>query len=98
MRCRGNVDLLLTFSSQKSVGLKSPATLSLSTQLCHKGCIQQKVRVLVSPAEPCRHTNHTDQVFAFEPIPPIDVFCVPLPPGEQPRGNLISDVGGKHSE
>lgn len=59
---RGNAVVVLTFSSRKSVGLKSRAPLSLSTQLCHKASIQQKVRVLVSPAEASRHTNHTNQV------------------------------------
>lgn len=78
MRRRGNAAVLLAFSSRKPVALKSRATLPLSTQLCHKACIQQKVRALLSPTAPCRHTNYTDQVSLFDLFSPIDVFCVPL--------------------
>lgn len=62
VRRRGNADVLLTFSSPKSVGLKSREALSLSAQLCYKACIQLKVCALVFPSEASQHTNHTSQV------------------------------------
>lgn len=66
----GNADVLLTLASWDLVGLKSRTTLSLSTRLFHKACLQPKVRVLLYAAEASRHTNRTNRVSLLTPFSP----------------------------
>lgn len=101
-RRRGNADEPLTSASRKSLGLHG---LKVARR-CHSpfSCATKLAfiaRVLLPPAEasppPDTQTQH-ESGFAIDSFSLIYLCCVLFFPGEQPRGNLISDVGGKGSE